>query len=248
MIILSWNVRGLNRPHMQREIKDLIISSNPDILFILESRIRFNNLHAIGNDIFPRNWNNFSNATHTNSARIWVAWKQEIDLAVIHSQAQLILCELNIPSVDTPLCLVAIYGFNNPTFRMDPWKTIQLLSRRRKEPSIFIGDYNCIRGTEERSGGGSPNLCAIGQFNNCIEDSNLIDFKISGADFSWSNSSHGVHRTETKNDGILVNQEFMNSACLKTTSSSLVIPRKETGGIENSRKNLEGCYELGDPP
>lgn len=54
------------------------------------------------------------------------------------------------------------------------------------------------------------NLYAIDQFNNSIDASNLIDLKISGADYSWSNSSHGIQRVETKIDRILVNQEFLN--------------------------------------
>lgn len=134
---------------MQIEIKDLIVSSNPDILLILESRIKSNNIHVIANGIFPRNWNNYSNVAHASSARIWIAWRNDIDLRIHHMSAQVILCDIGIPSVSDNVCLAATYGYNNPSFRVNLWEFIQSISAQLNEPFIFVGDFNRIRGSDE---------------------------------------------------------------------------------------------------
>ena len=39
MIILSWNVRGLNKIHRQKAIHNFVVDHNPDVFGIQETKL-----------------------------------------------------------------------------------------------------------------------------------------------------------------------------------------------------------------
>ena len=52
MIILSWNVRGLNRIPRQKVVHRLIDSHSPDVIFIQETKLLVDELDSCG----PKSW------------------------------------------------------------------------------------------------------------------------------------------------------------------------------------------------
>ena len=53
MIVLSWNVRGLNNIPRQKVVHRLIDSQSPDVIFIQETKLSINELDSCGPKLWP---------------------------------------------------------------------------------------------------------------------------------------------------------------------------------------------------
>ena len=53
MIILSWNVRGLNNIPRQKVVHRLIDSHSPDVIFIQETKLSVDELDSCGPKLWP---------------------------------------------------------------------------------------------------------------------------------------------------------------------------------------------------
>lgn len=57
MIVLSWNVRGLNNIPRQKVVHRLIESQSPDVVFIQETKLTVDGLENCALRIWPQgNW------------------------------------------------------------------------------------------------------------------------------------------------------------------------------------------------
>lgn len=54
MIVLSWNVRGLNSGPRQKAVRDLIRCHSPDVLFLQETKLSVEGMM----DLVPKLWGN----------------------------------------------------------------------------------------------------------------------------------------------------------------------------------------------
>ena len=64
-------------------------------------------------------------------------------------------------------------------------------------------------GAMKKTGGASPRASALHEFNDCLQEAGLLDLKLCGSPFTWSNSSMGDSRIECKLDRVLVNASCM---------------------------------------
>ena len=53
MIILSWNVRGLNNIRRKKVVRRLIDSQSLDVIFIQETKLSIDELHSCGPKLWP---------------------------------------------------------------------------------------------------------------------------------------------------------------------------------------------------
>eukprot|EP00268_Persea_americana_P005851 TRINITY_DN12021_c0_g3_i1.p1 TRINITY_DN12021_c0_g3~~TRINITY_DN12021_c0_g3_i1.p1 ORF type:complete len:434 (+),score=46.51 TRINITY_DN12021_c0_g3_i1:1707-3008(+) len=206
MKILIWNVvRGLNRPSMQLEIRQKILSVKASLVALMETKLKPASFHCIKNYILPSRWLEVSNVDVCSSIRKWLLWNPRVVTLHVLVEAQLIHCDIKFGAVQ--LYFSACYGMNNYIHRRDLWR-IQLYLR-------LAGDFNTIRWTHEKIGGASPRPSGLIEFNDCIQEVGLIDLKLSGSPFTWSKSSMGESRTECKLDRALVNAPCMSSNLFK---------------------------------
>ncbi|WP_368855854.1 endonuclease/exonuclease/phosphatase family protein [Pseudomonas laurentiana] len=54
MIILSWNVRGLNSIPRQKAIQNLVVDHNPDVLCIQETKLSVESMVQYASSIWSR--------------------------------------------------------------------------------------------------------------------------------------------------------------------------------------------------
>lgn len=214
MTILIWNVRGLNRPSMQAEIRTKIQKMKLDLVILLETRVKQTSYHSVSSSVVPNGWMESSNMNDGSSARIWILWNPRVTQVTISSKsAQCMHCEIKYG--DLVFFLSACYGFNNYIQRKDLWNTIIQNSKSIKIPWIVAGDFNTIRWPHEKSGGATPRAIGLIDFNDCIQEAGLMDLQLNGPPFTWSNSSIGAFKIESKLDRVLVNAEFHQCSLLK---------------------------------
>ena len=77
MIVLCWNVEGLNDPSKQREVKKLIRDRRADLVYLVETKVRDWNALQIKEALFL-NWGFLNNYDNLELGRIWVCWNTNI--------------------------------------------------------------------------------------------------------------------------------------------------------------------------
>jgi len=71
---LTWNVRGLNDPTKQEDVKCFLHKQGVPLVALLETKVRRENVNQVVNKVFG-GWQWDTNAEHVPKVRIWVAWQ-----------------------------------------------------------------------------------------------------------------------------------------------------------------------------
>lgn len=213
MTILVWNVRGLNRPSMQLEVRQKIQTVNASLVALLETRIKPASFYYIKNYLLPNGWLETSNVDICSSSRIWLLWNpRKVHLQVLNMESQVIHCDVKFGNFQ--FFFSACYGSNNYIQRRELW--LSLVSNARTSQSwVIAGDFNTLRWTHEKLGGATPRPAGLLDFNDCIQEVGLLELKLSGSPFTWTNSSMGESRIECKLDKVLINSPCMSSDLFK---------------------------------
>lgn len=89
MIVLCWNVRGLNDPLKQSELQKEVLKHHPAIFGLIETRVKYQNAMQIEVKLFPQ-YAFFANYNGHNNDRIWVFWLPSLSVQVLKSTSQLV--------------------------------------------------------------------------------------------------------------------------------------------------------------
>lgn len=80
--ILTWNVRGFNRPFKHRDDKRLLFSHKVNILCLLETRVQPSKADVIRNHMFT-DWTFYDNYQYSNLGRIWLFHDKLLSISYI---------------------------------------------------------------------------------------------------------------------------------------------------------------------
>ena len=72
--VITWNIRGLNSPNKQEEIKIFLEHQIVGLVAFLETKVKRKNIAEVGHKLFGR-WNWYINVYYNPKVRIWVAWQ-----------------------------------------------------------------------------------------------------------------------------------------------------------------------------
>ena len=188
MIVLSWNVRGLNNIPRQKVVRRLIESQSPDVVFIEETKLTMDGLANCASWIWPQgSWQgvgalNSSRgvACFWNPRKIsplwWISSRSSISLVVSCSETG-------------ERCLLSnIYAPTDFIGKSHLWAHIKFIqSLDPYLPWIMVGDFNVVTSLDEKWGG----LARLDPSSNLIRDMigslNLIDVKPNNGVFTWNN-------------------------------------------------------------
>lgn len=73
--MLSWNVRGLNWPNKQEDLRPYLHSLKVEIVGLMETKVKEDKAKKIIHTILP-GWNWENNYEFSPKGRIWVTWKR----------------------------------------------------------------------------------------------------------------------------------------------------------------------------
>ncbi|XP_074305770.1 uncharacterized protein LOC141640991 [Silene latifolia] len=173
MIISSWNIRGLNDPIKQMEVRSYMTKNKVEVLGLLETRVKSNNFAAISRT-FPL-YSIINNYSHHYNGRIWVFWDHR-KFTVLSSQIhdQLIHLELLHHISQAKIYVTFIYASNDASQRERLWDELRGLAGSITQ-WIILGDFNIIREMGERIGPNPPSVSEILAFNKCILPAGISD-------------------------------------------------------------------------
>ncbi|GAV92701.1 LOW QUALITY PROTEIN: Exo_endo_phos domain-containing protein/DUF4283 domain-containing protein, partial [Cephalotus follicularis] len=204
-----WNIRGINNPIKQREVKSLILKHNIAFLGILETRVRAVNKDSVARNL-GRGWRVVTNHTHSLLGRIWISWNpREVQFTVGDISQQAIHGKLVIHGA--VICVSIVYGSCDYRERRDLWADLVHQSQRaRGMPWVILGDFNVSRWPHEQSGGRAVVSKAMKELGECIKKCELEDLRQMGMFFSWSNKRAGGEAVAKKIDRVMGNWGWFN--------------------------------------
>lgn len=197
--------KGLNAPAKQKEIKMWVNNSSADVIGLLETRVKEENMEKI----VASNWIIDHNYGSHRGGRIWVMWNpNSVALEVVNSTPQFILCRITRLTCNTILYCAMVYALNSPVERKDLWKGLSNAVEDFPDcPFVTLGDFNSIRFPSDKCGDNMERNSYSEDLNKLCCDANLDDLNYSGNFFTW-NKSPGERRTCCKLDRVLVNDAW----------------------------------------
>ncbi|KAJ9536728.1 hypothetical protein OSB04_un000113 [Centaurea solstitialis] len=211
--IASWNIRGLNNPGKQREVRDFMHTNCISIMAVLESHVWDDMLSSICDSTF-RNWSWVSNRVYSPSGtRIIVAWNvRDVDVMPLEINEQFMHCQVKIRNSDDAFFVSFVYGVNREADRSALWSGLRKFKViMGVKPWAILGDFNAMLFPHDALGGISRRNSAMASFFACVEDIEVFDANYSGIQFTWCQKPAEEGGLRRKLDRVLVNSEFVGS-------------------------------------
>lgn len=207
--ILTWNVRGLNTSDKQKEVKSLMLTHDPEICCLVETKIKDENKDAIAKSAFG-DWELVENNEYHENGRIWVLYRRHLKVEVKYKSAQMVTCLVEAKNIPVQFMCSAVYAFNYEGARQSLWEEMVVTKNNHNLPWILCGDFNCVRYGHEKIGELNPCPTTMEDFNKCLMELELQDLKWWRSKFTWWNQQTGRGRVESKIDRVLVNGDWVN--------------------------------------
>ncbi|KAK9676437.1 hypothetical protein RND81_11G077000 [Saponaria officinalis] len=204
MIISTWNIRGLNAPSKQQEIRAFLLNQKVDLMGILETRVRAHNASKVQRGIFSHTWKLVANYQCHENGRIWLAWRSSrVHLEVIEVYDQLLWCLVKNNGVS--FYLAVVYGLNTREGRLRLWGLLNSLIGFSSDPCLLMGDFNVTLCDDERISSYDVDRANVEDFRRCCATTSLVDLPYTGLTFTWCNKQDGLDRTWCKLDRVMGN-------------------------------------------
>ncbi|GJY81936.1 RNA-directed DNA polymerase, eukaryota, reverse transcriptase zinc-binding domain protein [Tanacetum coccineum] len=178
----SWNIRGFSTSDKLYEIRNFIRDESLSVCAILETHIKSKRLQDIRDRIFG-NWEWYSNMQYCDKGcRIMLGWNgNTVDLRIIHSAKQSMLCEIVSIGTEKSVFCTFIYAANGGMERRALWKDLQIYkSIVDKKSWVLLGDMNVTLAPNEHSAGGSRMTSDMEEFKDCVNNIEVEDITSSG--------------------------------------------------------------------
>ncbi|XP_074265860.1 uncharacterized protein LOC141588311 [Silene latifolia] len=207
MIISSWNIRGLNDPIKQQEVKSYLAKNKVEVFGLLETRVKLlNSAEIIRKFPFYSVLNNYS---HHYNGRIWVFLdSRKITLLTSRLHDQFIHLKLLHHSSNQIVYVTMVYGSNDGAHRERLWDALRSVSGSVTN-WLVLGDFNIVRDMGERIGPNPPSVTEMMAFNQCLLDCSLDDAHSFGFEHTWTNKRDPTARIWSRLDRVLLNTEWL---------------------------------------
>jgi hypothetical protein len=210
MNFLIWNVRGLNHPSKQKEVKNMIKCHKISFICLIETRVKIQKADVIRSYIVP-DWDYVYNYDQHFLGRIWVCWKKdEFEVTVLDKSYQSINCVVKSIKNNLNWFQSFIYGDNKGVDRKLLWMNLALMKTKVANNLWMIcEDFNVVRSLAEKWGSNNLNSYEI-EFWKCLNDLEVMDLNFSGCFYTWTNKSEIPRFIARKLDRVLANEYWVS--------------------------------------
>lgn len=208
MILTTWNVRGLNDPLKQKEVKNFLNKSHISYIALFETRVRRTNVAKIRKR-FGIDWQWEDNNDFSPRGRIWFGWRPgEVKVQVLSKSEQVIVMEVENLIGSVKFHIAAVYGLHTVQDRKELWRELLNQTVECHDP-LIIGDYNDVTHTRDRLNGAQITNHETHDFNDFIMRGQVMEAPSNGLFYSWTNNSIGDERVLSRIDKAFVNEEWI---------------------------------------
>lgn len=119
-----WNMRGLNDPLKQKEVRSFVSKNKLSIIGLVEHKVKESNFNRIFCSMIPF-WSFVHNYTHSPNGRICIGWDPSlVKVIVLGLSSQAIHCKIHSVSGDTQFVATFVYGSNLYNERIELWQDL----------------------------------------------------------------------------------------------------------------------------
>ncbi|WMV08482.1 hypothetical protein MTR67_001867 [Solanum verrucosum] len=151
MIISTWNVRGLNQPLKQKELKLFLQKHKIDPLGCLETRVKQFKSQTILNKV-AHGWNSKCNYLEAVNGRIWLLWRSTTQVKILETNEQFMQCYVENQSGSLKAYVTIVYARNTATERTPLWSALVRMGATITDPWVLSGDINSVLSSFDRLG------------------------------------------------------------------------------------------------
>ncbi|XP_050229137.1 uncharacterized protein LOC126678279 [Mercurialis annua] len=175
---------------------------------VLETRVTRNNTGKIWKKMGLKGWKLINNNDVYEIGRIWVMYNEE-KIKVLKTMIceQMIHCMIDRNG--ERIYSTFIYGENDGMNRRRLWENIQSVAQKTI-PWVVLSDFNVILRNDDRIGGNLANATDCEEFQNCVDDTNLLELRWSGHHFTWTNNQQGEDMIWRKIDRVFVSVRWIH--------------------------------------
>ncbi|XP_059630689.1 uncharacterized protein LOC132273684 [Cornus florida] len=203
-----WNVRGLNRLVMQKEVKAWLSDSSIVLCGLVETRVNSSKFQRLKVRI-RNNWSWDNNYSADAGGRIWCGWDPlRLDVSVLQTSDQMMLLQVVVRGSNSKFYVTSVYAKNTDNQRKSLWKDLEDSAQFIDGPWLLMVDWNIIRVNEEKKGGRQHPPRVFQDFNQTIDNLCLSEVPTSNGVFTWCNNRHSNRRIYAKLDRSLINEEW----------------------------------------
>ena len=209
MKLASWNIRGVNKPFKQQEVRSLVFSNNISLFGLNETRVHQDNCSRVAEALL-KGWKVLVNYNYHPNGRICVFWNSNLlDVYEVFVSAQMVHVQVTIIQKQVRFLASFIYGLHTRREQYVLWNSLNHISLSASHaPWIVLGDVSVVRRPEERFGGEMSWANSSKDLERCCYFAQLEDLRYSGQQFTWS-KREGHSFIARKMDRVLVNPMWM---------------------------------------
>ncbi|KAH0773588.1 hypothetical protein KY290_010725 [Solanum tuberosum] len=182
MIISTWNIRGLNQPLKKKELRHFLKKNKVDVIGVVETRVK---VHKAGNILqkMVTDWKHCLNYPMAYNGRVWLLWKDHIQVHTLVVHEQLIHCKISDTTSPFSVYFIVVYPKNESQQREDLWRDWGLGSPVMPKETQALQDW--------------------------IDTLQLTTLKQRGWHFTFCNKHHNVDQVYSKIDWVLGNFQWI---------------------------------------
>ncbi|XP_025702728.1 uncharacterized protein [Arachis hypogaea] len=221
MKILMWNCRGLGRPLTVHNLKGIIRSHSPEIVFLCETKNPSRSVEQKLRGCGFKDWS-LVNPEGTAGGLV-IAWKEGLEVTVINSNHFFIAIIVKDKVTNHDWCLLGVHLSTNDQIRSQQFGELSLILQQVHGEVAIIGDFNTITNQREKKGRNEKSPASMACFNNFFNDCELVDIGMIGRPFTWSNRRTRGDLIQERLDRVLAGngwlQKYQNAAVLRLSES-----------------------------
>ncbi|KAE8681581.1 hypothetical protein F3Y22_tig00111311pilonHSYRG00001 [Hibiscus syriacus] len=157
-------------------------------------------------------WNAYTNYDFALNGRIWIVWRQGLDISIVHSSDQCMTIKGLYQNAH--LVITAVYGSNDGIARRLLWQQLRDFEATVGiSPWIIGGDFNIILHSNESFDYdliGPLSTSDMRDFQEVLAKLDLINHPFFGPSFTWSNKQQSSYLAR-KLDRVLVNPKWVTT-------------------------------------
>lgn len=177
--ILIWNLRGLNNPNKQKELKKVIQEQKAGLCCLLETKIKNDKFSEVYRNMC-KDWCIATNFTCCKGGKILLAWLSDLfQVTILNTHSQYIHIKITNIALNFQFHCTMIYGVSNLKGREELWNDLKLISDQIQGPWVVTGDFNNPLNFEDRIGRPISHSEVDG-LRECVYHNGLQDLKATG--------------------------------------------------------------------
>lgn len=212
MILTSWNCRGLANKPKKLALKEWVLNSKADVIFLQETLGKASEIESMLKTLLP-GWIFSAIDSSGHSGGIAIGTKEGRVKVINHwGMKQVMGMEVSSPDFSFPINIVNIYGPCQD--REFFWAELMSKSVLKSSLLIMGGDFNFSMGRAEAWGPSAREDPLTAFFFNLLTENNLIDTSPIKLKPTWRNRRSGEDRIAKRLDRFLLSESLAAKAPL----------------------------------